>query len=109
MLDKLNEAYASLSVMAFARGMHPLVVYHELCRILGQLAIFTPQRRATDIPPYDHEDLGRIFAEVVKRIRVAMRLPEVAFERRYFLARDWECRPRWNPPGFTRIGTGVSE
>ena len=46
MLEKLNEAYASLSILAFAQSIHPLVAYVELCRILGQLSIFTPQRVA---------------------------------------------------------------
>ena len=85
MLEKLNEAYASLSILAFAKGVHPLVSYLEMCRILGQLAIFTPERRTTDIPPYDHEDLGRIFREVVERIKRAVRLPEASYEKRFFL------------------------
>ena len=85
MLEKLNEAYATLSIMAFANGMHPLTVYTELCRILGQLSIFTPARRTVDIPPYDHEDLGRIFREIKQRIIDAMRISESSAERRPFL------------------------
>ncbi|MAD80372.1 MAG: type VI secretion system baseplate subunit TssK [Planctomycetaceae bacterium] len=86
LLEKLNEAYATLSIMGFARGIHPLVVYCELCRILGQVSIFTPARRTVDIPPYDHEDLGRIFREVKERIIAAIRsLPTVSYERRFFL------------------------
>lgn len=85
MLDKLNEAYAALAVICFANGVHPLTMYVELCRILGLLSIFTPARRIADVPAYDHEDVGRIYAEVIRRIREAMRLPEATFERRYFL------------------------
>ena len=84
MLEKLNEAYATLSVMAFAKGMHPLVVYTELCRILGQLAIFTPARRVPEIPAYDHEDLARIFKKVARGIS-GIAPPKSEYERRYFL------------------------
>lgn len=100
LLDKLNEAYSSLSVIAFASGMHPLYVYHELCRVLGQLAIFTPERRAANIPAYDHEDLGRIFPEVIQRIKAAMRLPEVSFERRYFLGAGLGMQASLEPTWF---------
>jgi type VI secretion system protein ImpJ len=47
--------------MAFAQGIHPLAAYTELARIVGQLSIFDRARRTADIPPYDHEDLARIF------------------------------------------------
>ncbi len=100
LLDRLNEAYASLSVIAFANGIHPLVIYHELCRILGQLSIFTPERRAANIPAYDHDDLGRIFPEVVQRIKTAMRLPEVSFERRFFLGAGLGMQASLEPTWF---------
>ncbi len=44
MLSQLNSAYAALSIMAFSPGMHPRTLYIELCRVLGQLSIFGPQR-----------------------------------------------------------------
>lgn len=86
MLEKLNEAFSTLSILAFAQTIHPLVAYTELCRILGQLSIFTPDRRATDIPAYDHEDLARIFREVKRRIEEILRsVRDYEFEQRYFL------------------------
>jgi type VI secretion system protein ImpJ len=86
MLEKLNEAYATLSILAFAQTIHPLVAYTELCRILGCLSIFTPERRATDIPAYDHEDLARIFREIKRRIEDILRsVRDYEFEQRYFL------------------------
>ena len=100
MLDKLNEAYATLSVMAFAMSIHPLDMYTELCRILGRLSIFTTAKRATSIPAYDHEDLGRIFPEVIRRIREAMRLPDVSFERRYFLGAGLGMQASLEPTWF---------
>src|SRR4051812_21067638 len=47
-LRELNEAYAALGVVGFAPGTHPLVVYAELCRIVGRLAIFGPTRKVPD-------------------------------------------------------------
>jgi type VI secretion system protein ImpJ len=86
MLEKLNEAYATLSILAFAQSIHPLVAYTELCRILGQLSIFTPQRVASDIPAYDHEDLARIFKQIKRRIEDILRaVRDYEFEQRYFL------------------------
>ena len=61
MLEKLNEAHAVLSVQTFAQGIHPFRAYLEIARLVGGLAIFTEARCVTDIPPYDHDDLARIF------------------------------------------------
>jgi type VI secretion system protein ImpJ len=56
-----NEAYALLGVLGNAQGVHPLPLYTELCRLVGQLAIFGAQRRTPDLPRYDHDDLGTCF------------------------------------------------
>lgn len=61
MLQQLNEAYSRLRVTAFAKGMHPLVAYHELCGIVGKLSLFGSDRRAEEPPLYDHDDLATIF------------------------------------------------
>lgn len=100
MLEKLNEAYAVLSILAFAQSVHPLVAYTELCRILGQLSIFTPQRLATDIPAYDHEDLARIFKQIKRRIEDILRsVRDYQFEQRYFhgvgLGMQASLEPQW--------------
>ena len=64
-LGLLNEAYLLLHVLAFVKGVHPLTAYLELCRLVGQLAILGPERRATELPPrYDHDDLGECFYKV---------------------------------------------
>ncbi|HVS38398.1 MAG TPA: type VI secretion system baseplate subunit TssK [Gemmataceae bacterium] len=60
----LNEAYALLNILAFAPGLHPFVAYCELCRLVGQLAIFGDTRRPPDLPRYDHDDLGGCFYAV---------------------------------------------
>jgi type VI secretion system protein ImpJ len=60
-LRELNEGYAVLGNLAFLEGVHPLPAYLELCRLVGQLSIFSPTRRPPAIPRYDHDDLGGCF------------------------------------------------
>jgi type VI secretion system protein ImpJ len=60
-LRELNESYAALGILAFVEGVHPLVAYVELARLVGRLAIFGETRRAPDLPRYDHDDLGPCF------------------------------------------------
>jgi type VI secretion system protein ImpJ len=67
-LRVLNEAYALLNIVAFARGVHPLTAYYELCRLVGQLSFFGVTRRPPDLPRYDHDNLGGCFYAVKKQI-----------------------------------------
>ena len=60
-LAVLNEASTVLNTIAFAEGIHPFTAYVELCRLVGQLAIFGASRRAPQIPAYDHDDLAGCF------------------------------------------------
>lgn len=100
MLGELNQAYSTLAVLAFAQGVHPFVAYVELCRIVGQLSIFTPERRATDIPAYDHDDLAGIFQHIRQRIeRLINLVRDYEFEQRYFvgvgLGMQVTLEPKW--------------
>jgi type VI secretion system protein ImpJ len=68
-LRALNEAYATLTVLALGVGIHPLTMYTELCRICGRLAIFSkdvilPDSEESRLIPYNHEDLGNCFYRV---------------------------------------------
>jgi type VI secretion system protein ImpJ len=64
-LRELNEGWATLSSIAFVEGIHPLLAYQELSRLVGQLAIFKQEsRRTPTIPRYDHDDLGRCFYQL---------------------------------------------
>ena len=86
MLAALNSAYTTLAVLAFARGVHPLVAYTELCRIVGQLAIFSDSRRPPRIPHYDHDDLHGIFSYIKLQIELLLRKdPESVYEQRPFI------------------------
>ncbi len=105
MLKELNAAYATLSVMAFARGVHPFAAYVELCRILGQLSIFGRSRRVPDVPRYDHDDLARIFYYIKQQIELLLdAIPDYEFEQRPFIGEGLGMRvqlePRWFSSGW---------
>jgi type VI secretion system protein ImpJ len=100
MLSQLNAAYGALGVLAFAQGVHPFTAYAELCRILGQLSIFSPERRVADIPPYDHEDLHRVFSQIRVRIEGLIKaVREYEYQQRYFvgvgLGLQVSLEPQW--------------
>ena len=100
MLEMLNEEYATLSIIAFSQTIHPFIVYKELCRLLGKLSIFTPEKRLIDVPMYDHDDLARVYKEIKERIeRILLGLRDYEFEQRYFLGvglgMQVSLEPRW--------------
>jgi type VI secretion system protein ImpJ len=85
-LAALNSGYAVLGVLAFARGVHPLQAYTELCRIVGQLAIFSPTRRPPTIPKYDHDDLHGIFSYIKLQIELLLKtIPDIVYDQRPFI------------------------
>jgi type VI secretion system protein ImpJ len=80
--------------------VHPLTAYTELCRIVGQLSIFSRERRVSDIPPYDHEDLHRIFKHIQTRIeRLIHSVRDYEFQQRFFvgvgMGMQASLEPRW--------------
>ncbi|HEY1066790.1 MAG TPA: type VI secretion system baseplate subunit TssK, partial [Pirellulales bacterium] len=100
MLSQLNAAYTTLGVLAFALGVHPFHAYTELCRIVGQLSIFGADRRPVDLPRYDHDNLGEIFAKVRKQIELLIdAVRDYEFEQRYFvgvgLGMQVSLEPKW--------------
>src|SRR5262249_14992540 len=71
--------------VAFLRGIPPLGVFQELCRLVGQLAIFSDARRPPALPSYDHDDLGGCFYAVIRLIQLMLdTIAPAAFEKRYF-------------------------
>lgn len=100
MLSELNVAYATLGVMAFAEGVHPLPAYTELCRLVGRLSIFGPQRRAPEVPRYDHDDLAGIFYWVREQIELLLdSIRDYEYEQRFFVGEGKGMRvtlePKW--------------
>jgi len=100
MLSELNSAYSTLSVLAFAKGVHPFEAYVELCRIVGQLSVFGPDRRPVDLLPYDHLDLAKIFKHIRIQIeKLINTVRDYEFQQRYFvgvgLGMQATLEPRW--------------
>ncbi len=105
MLRVLNEYYASLRCLAFAKGVHPFQMYTELCRFVGALSIFKRERRSGEIPAYDHDDLARIFRWIKQEISDLLHLiQEDAFEQRYFegfgIGMLVKLEPKWLSAGW---------
>jgi type VI secretion system protein ImpJ len=86
MLAQLNVASSALGVLSFALGVHPLTAYMELCRIVGRLSIFGPRRRSPELPPYDHDDLARIFRYLKEQIELLLdSIRDYEYEQRFFV------------------------
>ena len=100
MLSQLNAAYGGLSILAFDRGVHPKVAYVELCRIVGQLSIFSPERRVAEMRLYDHDNLYEIFMDVRLRIETLIHaVRDYEVQQRYFVGVGHGMQvtldPRW--------------
>ena len=86
MLSALNIAYATLGALTFAQGVHPFTAYVELCRVVGGLSIFGPERRPAAIPRYDHDDLEPVFRRLKELIELLLeQIRDYEFEQRFFV------------------------
>lgn len=104
-LQILNEASAVLRNLSFVAGVHPFWPYVELCRIVGKLAIFGPNRTVPDLPNYDHDDLGGCYYRVKQYLEALLdEVAEPEYQVRPFigeglrmqvaLEREW-LQPVW--------------
>lgn len=86
LLQVLNQALGELTCLAFAGGVHPLVAYTALCRIVGACSIFGESPGLDVVPRYDHDDLATIFRWAHERIRkLIYAVKEDDYEQRYFV------------------------
>ncbi|OAP46092.1 type VI secretion system baseplate subunit TssK [Sinorhizobium americanum] len=71
LLQILNRADPMLKhISVNATRLHPMVFYEECIRLAGELATFTTDsKRASDFPPYRHDDLKATFAAVFDDLR----------------------------------------
>ncbi len=110
-LRVMNEAHTTLGVLCFAQGIHPLEAYRELCRLVGQLAIFGAQRGVPELPRYDHDDLGMCFWKVKQQIDALLDVVvEPQYKERSFIGAGLRMQvalePGWLEPG-SQIFIGV--
>ena len=80
--------------------MHPLQAYTELCRLVGQLSIFSDSRTPPEIPAYDHDDLGTIFSYIKLQIELLLsKVRDFEYEQRFFVGEGMGMQvaldPKW--------------
>ncbi len=105
MLSMLNESIAVLQCVTFAQGVHPFLAYRELCRVVGMLSVFDPERRVAGIPVYDHDDLAKIFKWIKARIeRLLGTAKQLDYEQRFFVGTERGMQvsidPQWLHSGW---------
>ena len=105
MLSLLNQSYAVVHCLTFAQSVHPFVVYCELCRVVGMLAIFDTARRISDIPKYDHDDLAEIFKWIKIRLEKLLGTSQkLDYEQRFFVGTERgmqvTIKPEWLHSGW---------
>lgn len=49
--------------------VHPLAVYEVLASLVGALCTFSPDKRPTAVPPYEHSNLTATFTELDRHLR----------------------------------------
>ncbi|MGV1871695.1 type VI secretion system baseplate subunit TssK [Agrobacterium rosae] len=74
LLQILNRADPLLAhLSANATRFHPIRFYEDCIQLAGELATFTTdKKRATDFPPYRHDDLKESFAAVFDDLRTSL-------------------------------------
>ena len=69
-LQVLNRHIPVLQHFEQSRFVHPERLFEEFLRLAGELATFTTaERRARTYPPYDHDDLEKVFAPLLRDIQ----------------------------------------
>ncbi|RJG41564.1 type VI secretion system baseplate subunit TssK [Mesorhizobium sp. DCY119] len=74
LLQILNRADPMLRhISANATRMHPMIFFENCIQLAGELATFTmDSKRASDFPPYRHDDLKGTFAAVFDDLRTSL-------------------------------------
>ena len=94
-----------LGVLISAPGVHPLQMFLELSRVVGQLAIFGATRRPPDLPQYNHDDLGTCFAHLKQHLDAQLNIVvEPEYKERPFIGAGlrMQCslEPAWVDPSW---------
>ncbi|MEF9672818.1 type VI secretion system baseplate subunit TssK [Pseudomonas sp. PCH446] len=73
MLQSVNRAESLLLHLASQPALHPELLYRELVRLAGELAIFYQERkRPRAYPPYRHDRLGESFVPLIQDLLQAL-------------------------------------
>ena len=70
LLQVCNRALPLIRLLGAQDNLHPLTLYAQLVALAGELATFmASERRPPDFPAYQHDDLNRTFAPVIRTLR----------------------------------------
>jgi type VI secretion system protein ImpJ len=72
LLHTVNTWIPFLSHLAASPEHHPEHVYVAFAQLVGQLSSFALDSDPRDVPVYDHDRLGDVFSELVRRIRTLL-------------------------------------
>jgi len=95
-LHALNTALGGVSPLPFSRGIHPYVLYRELCRAVGSLAIFRRERKIAELPVYDHDNLAPCF-NMLRRLLEVEASAEESYTRIPFATQGLQMSVRLQP------------
>ena len=93
-LHSLNMALGYLVNLPLVRGIHPLTAFLELCRVVGQISIFLPERRMPKVPVYDHDDLGGCFHAIRRLLDLDTEKQRRAYVKRPFVGAGLQMQVR---------------
>jgi type VI secretion system protein ImpJ len=96
MLNIVSTANAQLMHSARSPGHHPETLYQKLLTVAGGLMTFSDRYKTVDLPAYQHDLLGDVFAKMDFLLRD---LVDTVISARYFLIPLMADR---NRPGFHR-------
>jgi type VI secretion system protein ImpJ len=72
LLHTVNSWIPLLAHLAAALDHHPEQVYVAFAQLVGQLSSFALDSDPRDVPTYDHDRLGEVFEDLVRRIRLLL-------------------------------------
>lgn len=85
-LGRMNEGHSVLGHVGFVPGVHPEDAFLEMCRLVGQLAIFGRDARPPELPRYDHDDLGGCFWKLKQYLDALLNeVEDPAYQERPFI------------------------
>lgn len=100
-LHAVNTALGGVAWLPSSRGIHPFVLYAELSRAIGHLAIFRQARKMPELPAYDHDNLALCFSSL-RRLLLEEAAPEEPYVRIPFSAQGLQMSvrllPEWLAP-----------
>ena len=69
LLYTVNSNFPRFNHLYEAKNCHPEELYAAMLSLAGSLTTFSPKLHPRDLPVYDHDSLGKIFAELDEKLR----------------------------------------